>query len=74
MGLTVPHGFILPTSACDDFIENDCKDLSKFCRHAIDSGIRELEIKTGKLFGKEAKHYDPLIVAVRISAPVKMNG
>ncbi|MFK8024449.1 MAG: pyruvate, phosphate dikinase [Ilumatobacter sp.] len=68
LGLPVPPGFTLTTTACHAFADNGWSaDLDL----AVVEGLRELEASTGRRFGDPAT---PLLVSVRSGAPVSMPG
>ncbi len=70
LGLPVPDGFTVSTTACHEFYKND-KKISSDIEFQVLSKIKSLEMSTGKIFGNPQK---PLLVSVRSGAPVSMPG
>ncbi|HOX28965.1 MAG TPA: pyruvate, phosphate dikinase, partial [bacterium] len=70
MGLEVPPGFIIPTSACVDFFEGGEK-LAKGLFEEIKSGVESIEKKTGRAYGSGPR---PLLLSVRSGAASPMPG
>jgi len=70
MGLSVPPGFIIPTSACRDFY-NRGRSVPDELLDEIKQNLIELEAKTGRTYGGGEK---PLLLSVRSGAPVPMPG
>lgn len=69
IGLPIPKGVIISTTACNEYFKND-KKLSSVLEEEILTNIRVLEYKTGKKF----QSTKPLLVSVRSGAPVSMPG
>jgi pyruvate, orthophosphate dikinase len=69
-GLSVPPGFVLPTSLCRAYFQAGGQ-LPQGTSELLSQGIRRLERVTGQNFGGERR---PLFVAVRSGAPVSMPG
>lgn len=68
MGAPVPEGFIIPTSACNHFLEtNDDKEIWI----EVLSGLAALESDSGCTLGDEER---PLLLSVRSGAPTSMPG
>jgi pyruvate,orthophosphate dikinase len=70
LGLPVPPGFIVTTEACRQYYANG-ERLPDGLMHEIESNMRELERKTGKIFGDPS---NPLLVSVRSGAAQSMPG
>jgi pyruvate,orthophosphate dikinase len=68
-GLPVPSGFIISTEACVRYFEKSRFPLG--LDEQVYGAMRELERRTGKLFGNPAH---PLLVSVRSGARVSMPG
>ncbi|MEM9464097.1 MAG: pyruvate, phosphate dikinase [Actinomycetota bacterium] len=68
LGLPVPPGFTLTTTACRTFMSGGW---SAELDAALSAGVTELEGRTQKRFGNAA---NPLLVSVRSGAPVSMPG
>jgi pyruvate,orthophosphate dikinase len=69
-GLSVPPGFVLPTSTCRTVMDNAGRLPVATTEH-LGHGVRELERTTDRSFGGERR---PLLVSVRSGAPVSMPG
>ncbi len=69
LGVPVPPGFTIPTSACRHYLKY--KRLPEQLEHAVDTAVSWLEAKQRQSFGG-AK--DPLLVSVRSGAAVSMPG
>ena len=83
MGLPVPHGFIISSEACKEFLlQNDKSNLDEHVIIEIERSVRELERQTGKSFGMnpsvdphDSKSFQmPLLLSVRSGASVSMPG
>ncbi|MDP2926036.1 MAG: pyruvate, phosphate dikinase [Nanoarchaeota archaeon] len=70
IGLPVPPGFTIATTACDFFYKNN-KRLSDEIKQQILDNLRELERDMGKKLGDKN---DPLLVSVRSGAASSMPG
>ncbi len=70
LGLPVPPGFTITTSACKHFFEED-EELSPELVEGIEAYLKELEDEAGKKFGDRE---NPLLVSVRSGAAVSMPG
>lgn len=70
IGLPVPPGFVITTSSCVKFYENN-EELPEGLMDEVKMAMMNLEEKTGKKFGGEEK---PLLVSVRSGAAVSMPG
>lgn len=70
MGLPVPQAFVLGTTWCQRFLEDDAATLKQL-RPVLDERMGVLEGATGLAFGGGRK---PLLVSVRSGAPVSMPG
>jgi len=70
IGLPVPDGFIITTTACDFFYKNG-KKLSDDIKKQIYEKLAELEKTMGKKLGDKN---DPLLVSVRSGAAASMPG
>lgn len=70
IGLPVPDGFTLTTEMCNTYNQNN-NVLTDAMLLSVDQSIKELEHKTGKVFGS---HTNPLLVSVRSGAAVSMPG
>ena len=69
IGLSIPNGIIISTTACIKYFEED-KKINNILEEEIFSKLRVLEYETGKKFQSE----NPLLVSVRSGAPVSMPG
>ncbi len=69
-GLTVPPGFVLPTSLCLRFLDGG-RQLPEDAVDMLREGIAAVEKATGLSFGALRR---PLLVSVRSGAPVSMPG
>ena len=69
IGLSIPNGIIISTTACNKYFEED-KKINNILEEEIFSKLRVLEYETGKKFQSE----NPLLVSVRSGAPVSMPG
>lgn len=70
LGLPIPNGFTVTTTACHEYYKSSCK-ISNEIQFQILSGIKNLENATGKIFGSPK---NPLLVSVRSGAPISMPG
>ncbi len=70
IGLPVPRGFTVSTTACLKYYE-DNKKLDEVVINEIYEKLNELEVETGKRFGDLD---NPLLVSVRSGAPLSMPG
>ena len=72
IGIPVPPGFVIPTTECHAFYENN-KSLSKYLQNSLQEAIAHIEnsIGNGAKFGDNS---NPLLVSVRSGAPVSMPG
>jgi pyruvate,orthophosphate dikinase len=70
IGINVPEGIILPTDICLEYYLCG-KKMDDKLKQLIVSGIRKLELDTGKRLGDIS---DPLILSVRSGAPASMPG
>ncbi|NIQ38109.1 MAG: pyruvate, phosphate dikinase [Proteobacteria bacterium] len=70
IGLPIPPGFIITTEACLEYYANG-KKLPTTLMTQVRDKIKELEKKTGKLFGDPD---NPLLVSVRSGAAMSMPG
>ena len=70
-GVPIPPGFTVTTEACTLYYDNN-KEMPSWLFEQIDSGIAEIEKKTGKTFG--GRNGNPLLVSVRSGARVSMPG
>ncbi|MBT4836775.1 MAG: pyruvate, phosphate dikinase [Methylococcales bacterium] len=69
IGLNVPPGFVITTESCLDFLKNS--KLPENLLEQVKSNIQQMEIKTGKTFGKGD---NPLLVSVRSGSAMSMPG
>ena len=69
LGVPVPPGFIIPVSACRDFLESG--ELPVGFDEALERGLKHIESRTGRSFGGSSQ---PLLVSVRSGASVSMPG
>ncbi len=69
IGVPVPPGFTIATSACVSFMRDGVEPAG--LREEVARSVKRLEEVTGRGFG-DAKH--PLLVSVRSGAPVSMPG
>ncbi|MBS7383919.1 MAG: pyruvate, phosphate dikinase, partial [Bacilli bacterium] len=70
IGIRIPDGFTITTEACTLYYDSGRK-ITKGLEKLIKDGIKALEERTGKTFGKGPK---PLLVSVRSGARVSMPG
>jgi len=70
MGLSVPPGFIVTTEACLQYYDNK-KKLPKGLMEEVETNLRRIEEKTGKVFGSS---HTPLFFSVRSGAALSMPG
>ncbi len=70
IGLPVPNGFTITTTACNKYYEDD-EEIAENIVLEIKNKIKELEKATGKNFGDPE---NPLLVSVRSGARVSMPG
>ena len=70
LGIPVPQGFIVPTTACNDYYNND-KTLLDIYKKSIFACLKKLEKISGKKFGDAE---NPLLLSVRSGARVSMPG
>ncbi|MDE1769797.1 MAG: pyruvate, phosphate dikinase [Thaumarchaeota archaeon] len=70
IGLSVPPGFVLATSFCNEYLKNN-NQLSNDFEGLIESNMRRLENMTRLTFGGLRR---PLLISVRSGAPVSMPG
>ena len=70
LGLPVPPGFTIPTSACTAFFAAE-NQLADALLGAVAEGVERVGDLTGKRFGDPN---NPLLVSVRSGAPVSMPG
>jgi pyruvate,orthophosphate dikinase len=68
LGLPVPPGFVITTSACRDFLAAGWPD---GLEDEIHASMAKVEAVVGRRFGDAA---DPLLVSVRSGAPLSMPG
>lgn len=69
LGIPVPDGFTITTSACRDFLER--KHLSSQLETEIEIEVAKLERRVGRQFGDPS---NPLLVSVRSGAKFSMPG
>ena len=69
IGLNVPPGFVITTEACTEYLSNG--SLPKGLMEQVILNIRDLEVQSGKHFGREA---NPLLVSVRSGSALSMPG
>ncbi len=70
IGLPVPFGFTITTEACNQYYEEG-KNISEELKNEIFQYLKDLEEKTGKVFGDID---NPLLVSVRSGAVISMPG
>ena len=70
IGLPVPPGFTITTSACNEFYKLD-QNYPVELKDQVSEAIKKVETKIKKVFGDEN---DPLLVSVRSGARVSMPG
>jgi len=70
LGLPVPPGFTIPTTACTAFFEGE-NILPSDLLEAVSQGMARVGELTGKRFGDSD---NPLLVSVRSGAPISMPG
>lgn len=70
MGLPVPPGFTVTTEACIQYYR-DKKRLPKVLMEEVQSNLKKVEEKTGKVFGNPQ---NPLFLSVRSGAAISMPG
>ncbi len=71
IGLNVPPGFVIATTACLDYLKQPKAALPSNLMAEVRSHIRRLEQKTGKVFGGKG---NPLLVSVRSGSALSMPG
>ncbi len=71
IGLNVPPGFVISTSACLDYLENANHNLPDGLMEEVIEQMKGIEHKTGKIFGD---HDNPLLVSVRSGSAMSMPG
>ena len=71
IGLNVPPGFVISTTACLACLESPDRNLPEGLREEVAEQIRALEKATGKGFGDPDK---PLLVSVRSGSALSMPG
>jgi pyruvate,orthophosphate dikinase len=69
LGVPVPPGFTIPTSACRHYLQH--KQLPRQLQHAIATAVSWLEDKQEQKFGGTQR---PLLVSVRSGAAISMPG
>ena len=69
LGVPVPPGFTLPTSACRHYLRH--QQLPEQWKHEMATAVSWLEVKQGQCFGGAE---NPLLVSVRSGAAVSMPG
>jgi pyruvate,orthophosphate dikinase len=69
IGVNVPPGFVITTKACLDYLQQD--QLPDGLMDSVKAEIHQLELSTGKSFGKGT---DPLLVSVRSGSAMSMPG
>ena len=70
LGLPVPPGFTITTTACSHFFQHEEQWPETLWEESI-AGLNDVEERTGKKFGDAE---NPLLVSVRSGAPVSMPG
>jgi pyruvate,orthophosphate dikinase len=70
LGLPVPPGFTIPTSACNFYYDND-KTYPKELKAQVEKALEYVGKLTGKMFGDAT---NPLLVSVRSGARASMPG
>jgi len=70
IGVPVPEGFTITTEACTLYYDSG-KKIPEFVEAQIFAAVKEIERKTGKVFGGD---HNPLLVSVRSGARVSMPG
>ena len=70
IGIRIPDGFTITTEACTLYYDSGRK-ITKQLEAQIKAGIKDLEKRSGKTFGKGP---NPLLVSVRSGARVSMPG
>ncbi len=70
IGVPVPEGFTITTEACTLYYDSG-KAIPEFVQKQIFAAVKEIERKTGKVFGGD---HNPLLVSVRSGARVSMPG
>ena len=70
LGLPVPPGITIVTSACNHYYENG-RTLPAGLKDQVRAGLREMESITGRVFGDTSK---PLLLSVRSGARASMPG
>ncbi|MEY3050717.1 MAG: hypothetical protein RLY31_502 [Bacteroidota bacterium] len=71
IGLNVPPGFVITTTACLDYLDRPASALPFSLMEEVKAHIRQLEQKTGKGFGGKE---NPLLVSVRSGSALSMPG
>jgi pyruvate,orthophosphate dikinase len=70
IGIRIPDGFTITTEACTLYYDSGKKIPTNLAKQ-IETGLKELQARTGKTFGKGP---NPLLVSVRSGARVSMPG
>ncbi len=70
IGIRIPDGFTISTEACTLYYDSG-RSIPDYLRDQIYAGVKALEERTGKTFGKGP---NPLLVSVRSGARVSMPG
>ncbi|MGB5718256.1 MAG: pyruvate, phosphate dikinase, partial [Gammaproteobacteria bacterium] len=71
IGLNVPPGFVISTTACLYYLDNADHEMPSGVMDEVRTQMQALEKKTGKTFGSSV---DPLLVSVRSGSAMSMPG
>ncbi len=71
IGLNVPPGFVISTTACLDYLDNKSEGLPAGIMEVVKKEMNRVEKSTGKLFGNP---HNPLLVSVRSGSAMSMPG
>jgi len=69
IGIPIPPGFIIATSACVQYLKE--KNLEESLKQSIILALKDVESKVGKEFGSIS---NPLLISIRSGSPVSMPG
>ena len=70
LGINVPNGFTITTSACNDYYQNN-HEIKSTITEEIMANLHKLEDETNKKFGDPL---NPLLLSIRSGSPISMPG